>query len=64
LIRNNIGVYSAHTNLDVAHGGVNNYLSSILGLKDIISLKDYKAEKLYKVVVFVPHESVDASEMQ
>lgn len=60
LIRNNIGVYSAHTNLDVAHGGVNNYLSSILGLKDIISLKDYKAEKLYKVVVFVPHESVDA----
>jgi len=28
--------------------------------KDIISLKDYKAEKLYKVVVFVPHESVDA----
>ncbi|GAE89092.1 Nif3-like dinuclear metal center hexameric protein [Acetivibrio straminisolvens] len=60
LIKNDIGVYSAHTNLDVAHGGVNNYLSSLLGLTDISNLKDYKAEKLYKIVVFVPHDNVDA----
>ncbi|HHV28548.1 MAG TPA: Nif3-like dinuclear metal center hexameric protein [Clostridium sp.] len=60
LIKNNIGVYSAHTNLDVAYGGVNNYLSSLLGLTEISNLKDYKAEKLYKIVVFVPHESVDS----
>ncbi|WP_265443661.1 Nif3-like dinuclear metal center hexameric protein [Acetivibrio straminisolvens] len=60
LIKNDIGVYSAHTNLDVAHEGVNNYLSSLLGLTDISNLKDYKAEKLYKIVVFVPHDNVDA----
>jgi len=60
LIKNSIGVYSAHTNLDVACGGVNDYLSSVLGLTKIANLKDYRAEKLYKIVVFVPHESVDS----
>lgn len=59
LIKNNIGVYSAHTNLDVAFGGVNNYLSSLLGLTEISNLTGYKSEKLYKVVVFVPVDSVD-----
>lgn len=60
LIKNNVGVYSAHTNLDVAHGGVNNYLSLLLGLTEISNLKDYISEKLYKIVVFVPHDSVDS----
>ncbi|NLM58412.1 MAG: Nif3-like dinuclear metal center hexameric protein [Clostridium sp.] len=60
LIKNNIGVYSAHTNLDVAHGGVNNYLSSLLGLTEIRNLVGYKSEKLFKIVVFVPVESVDS----
>lgn len=59
LIRNNIAVYSAHTNLDVAHGGLNEYLASILGLTNIQGLKRYAAEKMYKLVVFVPEESVD-----
>ena len=53
LIKNNIGVYSAHTNLDVAHGGVNNYLSSLLGLTEIRNLVGYKSEKLFIIVVFV-----------
>ncbi|MCR4437041.1 MAG: Nif3-like dinuclear metal center hexameric protein [Clostridiales bacterium] len=60
LIKNNIGVYSAHTNLDAADEGVNAQLAALLGLKDIVNLKDYKAEKLYKMVVFVPEESVDS----
>jgi len=59
LISNNIGVYSAHTNLDAAEGGLNDHLAALLGLKDIKNLKGYKAEKLYKVVVFVPVESTD-----
>jgi dinuclear metal center YbgI/SA1388 family protein len=33
LIRNNIAVYSAHTNLDYAAGGVNTQLALLLGLK-------------------------------
>ena len=60
LIKNDIGVYSAHTNLDVTHGGLNNQLASIIGLRDIENLVTYKREKLYKVVVFVPINAVDA----
>ena len=33
-IRNDIVVYNAHTNLDLAPGGVNDSLADILGLKD------------------------------
>lgn len=35
LIRNNISVISAHTNLDIAEGGVNDMLASKLALHDI-----------------------------
>ncbi len=35
LIRNNISVYSAHTNLDNADGGMNDVLADKLGLSDI-----------------------------
>ena len=35
LIKNNISVYSAHSNLDLAKGGVNDTLASVLGLKDV-----------------------------
>ncbi|MFZ5985911.1 MAG: Nif3-like dinuclear metal center hexameric protein [Bacillota bacterium] len=59
LIKNNIGVYSVHTNLDVVKGGVNNHLSMTLGLTEIKNLKKYKSEMLYKIVVFVPQDSVD-----
>lgn len=59
LIRNNIGVYSAHTNLDCTQNGVNENLARSLELQDIKILKSYKVEKLYKVVIFVPegHEA-------
>ena len=60
LIKNDISVYSAHTNLDAAEGGINDQLAEILGLKQVRNLKSYKRENLYKVVVFVPEESVDA----
>lgn len=59
LIKNDISVYSAHTNMDVAHGGVNDQLAEIIGLKDVKKLRNYKNEKLFKLVVFVPEQSID-----
>src|SRR5699024_462342 len=34
LIENNISVYAAHTNLDIAEGGVNDLLANSLSIKD------------------------------
>ena len=57
LIKNNISVYCAHTNLDVIENGVNASLASKLGLKSLGPLKEHFAEPLYKIVVFVPEDS-------
>jgi dinuclear metal center YbgI/SA1388 family protein len=59
LIKNNIHVYSSHTNLDVTGGGVNDLLAKTLGLENIGNLTNYKADKLFKVVVFVPEGYVE-----
>ena len=40
LIKNNISVYSAHTNLDNADGGMNDILANKLGLEDIRRFTD------------------------
>ncbi|MCR4622266.1 MAG: Nif3-like dinuclear metal center hexameric protein [Clostridiales bacterium] len=40
LVRNNISVISAHTNLDKASGGVSESLAKALGLKDIRTVED------------------------
>jgi len=40
LIQHNIAVYSAHTNFDVADGGMNDILASKLGLSEIALLDD------------------------
>ncbi|WP_442603729.1 Nif3-like dinuclear metal center hexameric protein [Paenibacillus sp. KN14-4R] len=61
LIKHDIAVYIAHTNLDVATGGVNDLLAAQLGLTDLTHLEDVHTEKLNKLVVFVPkthHEAV------
>ena len=34
LIKNNIAYYAAHTNMDIAKGGINDYLFDLLKLKD------------------------------
>ena len=41
LIKNNISIISAHTNLDVAKGGINDTLAQIIGLKDCEILNEY-----------------------
>ncbi|MGE4283842.1 MAG: Nif3-like dinuclear metal center hexameric protein, partial [Clostridia bacterium] len=54
LIKNNISVYAAHTNLDICNGGLNDILSSRLNLHDTDILEKVSSQKLNKVVVFVP----------
>ena len=36
LLRHGIGLFAAHTNLDAAHGGVNDTLCELLGVRDTI----------------------------
>ncbi len=36
LLRHGIGLFAAHTNLDAAYGGVNDTLSSLFGVRDLI----------------------------
>ncbi len=57
LIKNDIALYCAHTNLDRAVGGVNDLLAARLGLVDINGLGD--GEELCKVVVTVPVGDAD-----
>lgn len=54
LLQHNISVYAAHTNLDIANGGVNDMLMSQLGIKDHDVLVETGEDPLYKLVVFVP----------
>ncbi|RNF41034.1 Nif3-like dinuclear metal center hexameric protein [Planococcus salinus] len=54
LIKHDIAVYAAHTNLDVANGGVNDLLAEALGLENTeVLVPTYEAE-LVKIAVFVP----------
>lgn len=56
LIKHDIAVYAAHTNLDVAVGGVNDLLAEALQLKQTEVLVPTYEEKLKKLAVFVPEE--------
>jgi dinuclear metal center YbgI/SA1388 family protein len=58
LIKNNITLYSAHTNLDFTKGGVSFELAKKLKLNDIKFLKLEKANQV-KLIVFVPTEFVE-----
>ncbi|VEF47774.1 NGG1p interacting factor 3 protein, NIF3 [Bacillus freudenreichii] len=59
LIKHDIAVYAAHTNLDVAKGGVNDMLAEALQLKNTSVLVPTYEEKLKKLAVFVPLEQAD-----
>ncbi|MDR2429025.1 MAG: Nif3-like dinuclear metal center hexameric protein, partial [Candidatus Margulisbacteria bacterium] len=62
LIRNNIAVFVAHTNLDAAPDGVNWTLARQCGLdpQKCETLEPTYKEQLYKYVVFTPREAVEA----
>ncbi len=57
-IKNNIAVYSAHTNLDSSWNGVNIKLAEKIGLTNISVLKPVSGT-LKKLVTFVPVEHAD-----
>lgn len=57
-IRNDICVYAAHTNFDTAKKGLNDVLARTLALERIDGLKTYHREKRYKLVVYVPEDSI------
>ncbi|ANU11221.1 hypothetical protein A1A1_03337 [Planococcus antarcticus DSM 14505] len=60
LIKSDIAVYAAHTNLDVATGGVNDLLAEALGMKNTnVLVPTYEAE-LVKIAVFAPESHEEA----
>jgi dinuclear metal center YbgI/SA1388 family protein len=59
LIRAGIAVVSCHTNLDVAPGGLNDYLAQALGLAEVEILVETGRDQLYKLTVFVPLDYED-----
>jgi dinuclear metal center YbgI/SA1388 family protein len=59
LLKHDIAVYVAHTNLDAAEGGVNDALASALGLTDAVPFAELKHGQLAKLAVFVPKSHHD-----
>jgi len=61
LIRRGIAVFSIHTALDSATGGVNDGLAEIVGIQNGKPIGDYvdiTLDEIYKLVVFVPIDAV------
>lgn len=58
-IRNNIHIYAAHTNLDVAQEGVNEALRNKLGLPKGKVLQPTQQDEYCKLVIYVPQENSD-----
>ncbi|MFW6269420.1 MAG: Nif3-like dinuclear metal center hexameric protein [Bacillota bacterium] len=56
-LKNDLVIYSAHTNLDIAPGGLNDYLAEKLGLKNTFPLKITDSSRLYKLSVYIPENS-------
>ncbi|MGB3367969.1 MAG: Nif3-like dinuclear metal center hexameric protein, partial [Acidaminobacteraceae bacterium] len=59
LMKHNINVYTSHTNLDSADGGLNDYLAELIGLDRVSYLEKVYSEKYYKLTTFVPHENAE-----
>ncbi len=59
LIRNNISLYSAHTNLDSSLLGTNYYLAELLNLSNVQFLEQKSFQNFYKIEVFVPKSHLE-----
>lgn len=59
LVKADISVFAAHTNLDRTRDGVSDILARVLGLQDIEVLLQARDIPMYKIVVFVPRENAD-----
>lgn len=60
LLKHDIVVYVAHTNLDKALGGMNDWLAEALKLNDIQALPSQTPAALDKLVIFTPIEQAEA----
>lgn len=58
-IKHDITIYSSHTNMDIAEGGVNDVLAKVLELTDVRVLQETHEDQLKKIVVFVPKDYQD-----
>lgn len=60
LIKNDIALYSMHTNFDIAFDGLNDYFMEIMGFENCKILDVTSSETLYKLAVYTPitHEKV------
>lgn len=58
IIKNDITVFSLHTNLDMCKGGVNDLLCNILDIECEKPLSKFLTDKLYKIAVFAPKSHV------
>ncbi|SEH60758.1 dinuclear metal center protein, YbgI/SA1388 family [Halobacillus karajensis] len=59
LIKHDITVYAAHTNLDVANGGVNDVMADLLNVTQCKPLIESGEDDLVKLTVFVPEDHAD-----
>ncbi|WP_329610110.1 Nif3-like dinuclear metal center hexameric protein [Pseudalkalibacillus berkeleyi] len=59
LLKHDITLYAAHTNLDVAVGGVNDLLADKIGMTNTEVLVNRVEDQLKKLVVFVPETHAD-----
>jgi len=57
-IRNDVAVYSSHTNLDMMNDGVSRRMARKLGLRNVTVLQPLK-ERLIKLVTFIPEDHLD-----
>ena len=53
LIKNNISVYSSHTNMDIASGGLNDMFAKQLGFSVTSIIQPLNIEKLFKFVIYL-----------
>lgn len=54
LISKGIAVYSAHTNYDIAKGGLNDIFAKRLGFSSFSTIEPTYIDKLYKIIVYIP----------
>ncbi|MGF7436543.1 Nif3-like dinuclear metal center hexameric protein [Lentilactobacillus senioris] len=63
IIANHITVYAAHTNLDSANGGLNDWLAETLGLEETTGLVPGVVEQVYLLTVQTPKVYSEAIRM-
>lgn len=53
-IKNDICIFSCHTNFDSAYGGLSDILAELIAVQNLIPLINHEYTDIYKLVVFVP----------